>query len=481
MRPWVAEKSNENTTMCKDNITVLQDRRNEPTYRRRRSPFACFLAWFLAANLLGTPTSQAQELVLTGEDRPIAADFDEVFRVGAVDGEAWELFASIGKVAFDEQGNLYVFDEGGDLFATDLRILVFDRFGGFVREFGRAGEGPGEFRSPSSYGVMRSGITVVGDRGHQAYHLFDESGKLLRMVYDRNVSAQYGLSVSALVSGPIEVDPRGGMVYWTSNEGIRRDTGTDHRSIWRRFLSGEDIQYEVAVRAWRPPSEPQADAFQLSDDLPEITGDDGQPINLREVYRGVTRTPIFEPKLLFGLLPDGSIVYSDSSAYTLKIAPPDGDTHARTIKRPFEPWPVTEGTEEAYRRKLEERRAARPPSPTVRRMEEIRAQLGPLPDAPTRTPSMTVGEAPFYSVIPVIQRLSTTWEGRIWVMRQGDEILEDGPIDVLTGDGEYMGTYLAGATKMPNAFGPDGLVAFIELDEFEVPSVVVRRLPVEVR
>lgn len=34
---------------------------------------------------------------------------------------------------------------------------------------------------------------------------------------------------------------------------------------------------------------------------------------------------------------------------------------------------------------------------------------------------------------------------------------------------------------MPDAFGPDGLAAFIELDEFDVPSVVVRRLPVEVR
>ena len=49
-------------------------------------------------------------------------------------------------------------------------------------------------------------------------------------------------------------------------------------------------------------------------------------------------------------------------------------------------------------------------------------------------------------------------------MRQGDEILEDGPIDVLTADGEYVGTYRTGATRMPNAFGPDGLAVFIERD-----------------
>ena len=38
-----------------------------------------------------------------------------------------------------------------------------------------------------------------------------------------------------------------------------------------------------------------------------------------------------------------------------------------------------------------------------------------------------------------------------------------------------------GATEMPNAFGPDGLTAFIERDEFDVASVVARRLPADVR
>ena len=163
-------------------------------------------------------------------------------------------------------------------------------------------------------------------------------------------------SVSAVVSGPIQVDPWGGAVYRTVNQGIRRDTGIDHRSIWRRILSGEDIQSEVAVRAWRPPSEPQPDAFQLSDDLPDITGDSGRPI---------------------------------------------------------EPRPVTERIKEEHKRKTEERRAARPPSPTTGRLEAMRAAVG----GPARSePMISTREAPFYSVVPVIQRLSTTWEGRTWVV-----------------------------------------------------------------
>ena len=92
-----------------------------------------------------------------------------------------------------------------------------------------------------------------------------------------------------------------------------------------------------------------------------------------------------------------------------------------------------------------------------------------------------MGEPSFYPELPVIDGLSATWQGRIWVKRRGDELLADGPIDVVTGDGDYVGTYAAGATRMPDAFGPDGLAAFIELDELEVATVVVRRLPAEVR
>ena len=68
------------------------------------------------------------------------------------------------------------------------------------------------------------------------------------------------------------------------------------------------------------------------------------------------------------------------------------------------------------------------------------------------------------------------------VRRHGEEPGNDaGPIDVLTMDGRDIGTYAEGEVALPAAFGPDGLVAFIERDEFDVARVVVRRLPTEVR
>ena len=91
------------------------------------------------------------------------------------------------------------------------------------------------------------------------------------------------------------------------------------------------------------------------------------------------------------------------------------------------------------------------------------------------------GSAKYYHEIPVVRDLRTTWEGAIWVQRRGDEPESDGPIDILTPDGRYLGTFATGATAMPDAFGPDGLAAFIERNELDVQTVVVRRLPPPVR
>ena len=129
------------------------------------------------------------------------------------------------------------------------------------------------------------------------------------------------------------------------------------------------------------------------------------------------------------------------------------------IRRPFEPEPVTDATERDY----EERQAA-------------------LLAAPASASSVRFAiERRYYHEIPVLRSVAATWDGRIWVQRRGDEPLSDGPIDILSPEGEYFGTYRAGATEMPDAFGPGGLAAFIEFDEFDVASVVGRRLPTDVR
>ena len=82
---------------------------------------------------------------------------------------------------------------------------------------------------------------------------------------------------------------------------------------------------------------------------------------------------------------------------------------------------------------------------------------------------------PVADEVPVVRDLRTTWDGSIWVQRRGDEPVSDGPIDVLTMGGRYLGSYPSGTT-MPAAFGPGGLVAFMETDELGATNVVVKRV-----
>ena len=458
----------------------------------------------LAVALAAPPTARAQQVVeLPGRDQRLDPGFEEVFRVGVIDGADWEMFASIPKVAFDADGNLYVFDSGGGVIDPDVRVVVFDRTGAFLREFGSAGEGPGEFRMPSTYDVMRDGTTIVGDMGHQAYHIFDASGQFVRMVRTGVGATRSSGSGGAVMNmrtttmRSIQADPRGGAVYSAGGSMTQDLAGADapgYRPIERHFLGGEAAQTETVVEAWRPPRVSQDDAIEVSGNAPVVAGPDGRMVSLSNALRGLTRPATFEPELRMGLLPDGGIVYSDSSAWALKVAAPDGGALVRTITRPFEPEPVTPRIEEEYKQKMQERRDSGAGAGAARSgtrnlvfrtggTATAGAGGGGLPSGGVSLGdfSLSIGEAPFYPVIPVIQKLLTTWEGRIWVMRQGDELLEDGPIDVLTADGDYVGTYGTGATKMPDAFGPDGMAAFIEFDGLGVASVVVRRLPAEVR
>ncbi len=379
------------------------------------------------------PLGGQETIQLPVEDSYLEADFEERFRVGTTMGEPWEQFTSIVKLAFDEGGNLYVFD--GILMAglpaqlaipTSLRVLVFDAAGGFLRECGRMGEGPGEFNWPNSYVVMRDGTTVVGNVRNRGYQIFDPAGSFVR-----SVRMPEDMQMNTNTQG----DPRGG--YLLTEASATSTRGWTSRPILRMSLAGDVAQVETVAEGWLPES-PVLDAA-------------------RTMGFGSISTPaIFEPELLYGVLPDGTIVFSDSSTYRLKLASPDGSARVeRLITRPISPKPVTPAIQRAWH----EQQA----SDLVRAEQVGWTTLGRV-------------DVPFYPELSVIQALTVTWDGEIWVQRREQEPGDDtGPIDVLTPDGRYMGTYPAGAVALPDALGPEGLAAFIEKDEMDVETVVVKR------
>ena len=146
----------------------------------------------------------------------------------------------------------------------------------------------------------------------------------------------------------------------------------------------------------------------------------------------------------------------------------------RIVTRPFRPGPVTDRIKsEEIERHLESFETTRQPTvdpamqAAVQRM--IEAQ---------RAASESME---FYPELPVLLALRTDWEGTTWVRRRGEEGAGGDPIDLITADGRYLGTFAPGSTALPDAFGPDGLVAFVETDDLDVPYVVVKRLPEGVR
>jgi len=231
-----------------------------------------------------------------------------------------------------------------------------------------------------------------------------------------------------------------------------RTTPHTSRPVERLLLTGDVAVKDTIAEGWLPSGGNQTSL----------------PVNGQTNYRVPSPLP-FGPRILAGVLPEGSVAFSDSSAYAIKIARP-GAGAWRILRRPLQPIPVTDGVIKAEK----ERR--------LRDLEENSGRGGIVINGVRRAPNLDrararIDELEFFEEVSIVRGLKTDWTGGIWVQRHGEEPSDDdGPIDVLTMDGEYIGTYPAGMIEMPDAFGPDGLVAFIETDELDVQTVVVRRL-----
>ena len=69
-------------------------------------------------------------------------------------------------------GSFYVADGYGN-----TRIMKFDRTGQFQFQWGRAGNGEGEFKTPHSLTLTSSGDIAVADRNNSRIQIFDLSGR----------------------------------------------------------------------------------------------------------------------------------------------------------------------------------------------------------------------------------------------------------------------------------------------------------------
>ncbi len=377
----------------------------------------------------------AQEVVeLPAEDIPLDADFEEIYRVGSLDGDGWDTFGRVGTVGFDGSGNLYILD------TEAVRINVVDLQASLVRQFMREGQGPGEFGSNTAsaleFAVMGDGRVTVYDPGQTGFTLFGADGQFERMVRFS------GAQSSAAMIGGIQAFPGMDRVLATPEVTYLRmpapgpeDEPSDpsFRPVLSYDVGGDEVRIDSVAAGWWPPGDAEG----------------------------------FRPPLRAGVLPGGTVVYADSTSYAIKYAGPEGRV-TRVLTRPFQPRPVTGRIRAAeIERRLELLGDLRGGDPMLQRMREFRRR---------RIEAME-----FFDEIPVVVGLRTSWEGTIWILHRGDGGAEGNRIDLISSDGRYLGTFPPGSTAMPSAFGPNGLVAFVETDDLDVPYVAVKRLPEGIR
>ena len=362
----------------------------------------------------------AQEVIeLPAEDRILSADFEELYRVGSLLGDEWDTFGQIADVDFDGMGNLYVLD------GQVAKVTVVDLEGNLIRQFGRVGEGPGEFSGVHdvwSLTACSDQSVAVYDAGRRVFVLFGADGEFergIRLEGPRFVAIP-GLQCEALSQSVVST----GEVQYLDWSPL---TEPSLRYVMRYGLSGENAVVDTVAAGWKPPG------------------------------GGFDFVPVFR----VGVLPDGGVAFTDSSTYAIKVTAPDGGS-SRLLTRPIRPEPLTGRLKAEY---------------VEQQLEEIQELGGPAADF-RRTQLESIEH---FHEIPLIRDLRTSREGAIWIQRGSDELGIDGPIDLITADGRYLGSFAAGATRLPFAFGPDGLVAFVEKDDLDVSYVAVKRLPDRMR
>lgn len=393
---------------------------------------------------------------LDSPDISLAPGVEEVYTVGVLDGAEWEMFGSVVGVAFGEDGSLFILDRDAG------HIVAVDPAGEFVRTISNKGEGPGELSQPIGMAVFPDGDIGVNDltRGIQ---FFGRDGEFLGAAAFNMTDGAPGTPIYALPDGSVlSAELVGGSLSRLLGGDAAAPEG---RPIRRYRLDGT---HEVFHAAWPGPPGEETEM---------------QAGSVRMVISGAEPFPL---PLAIGVLRDGRVVVADSVGYRIKVLDASGRVTS-TLERPPAPVAVTEAIREAEReRRLAAEQQGGGGGNTVvmmGRLSEAAGSLrggggppsGPDPDLIRRMMEDRVRNLAFPDEIPVIANLAVDWSDRIWVQRSAVPG-EIGSTDILTADGQYFGTIARDGLRIPDAFGPGGLLAYIEADELGVQRVRVVRL-----
>jgi DNA-binding beta-propeller fold protein YncE len=148
-------------------------------------------------------------------------------------------------------GELYVADGYGN-----SRIAKFDADGKFIKDWGKKGKGPSQFRIPHVVFLDEGNRVLVGDRENKRVQIFDRAGKFLAQWQD--TGAPYGLAIHKNrvyladgVKGTVRVLDKDGKLLARWETAAAKDIPhwihVDRQgAVYVGFVSGSKVQKWVA-------------------------------------------------------------------------------------------------------------------------------------------------------------------------------------------------------------------------------------------
>lgn len=372
----------------------------------------------------GTVRDSAGVPIIQNPDTPIMEggwQVREVLRIGSAAGAPETQFGMIASVDVADDGRIYVLDQ------QHRRVRVFGPDGGFVREMGGSGAGPGELSAIAVTALVGPDDTVfVGDLGNVRFERFAPDG-------------------SPAGSVPLPV-PNGRMP--------------------NRLDMLRDGRFVELVR-----SVPTASRPDLEDELLLVIARDGSVADTLhrlpagrsvEFRNGAAVLSVFAAEPVWALGEDDRLYTAVNAQYRIEIR--NNGRLERVIERAAEPRPVTEEDRSAFLRML--RRSLREQGVDPMAVEEMAR-------------SMT-----FADRYPMFAHFAPGPRGTVWVqqVRTARDAEEEGAVfdgadvgsdrwDVFDAQGRFVTT-----TRLPVGFAPllyrgDRFYGTWQ-DELDVPHVM---------
>lgn len=309
------------------------------------------------------------------------------------------------------------------------RVLEYDATGKHVRTIGRAGEGPGEFQFPTALAVGPGDSLWVTD--------------VLRFsVFPPTPGAARSGTTPTRTFGQLRVGNQGVVQALSAVPG-----GTASGSLFpdRMRLARFDTRGVITDTIWSGP---------VPRRVPVMVQVGRSSYSTHAIEQFGTTT-------LWDLLPDGTLVVADTSAYLVRIVSPEGRV-VRTIGPGISGRRVTAADRDRALARVRTEQAA-----TQERVE-------PRFRSPPELVEKLLEATPFGTTVPMVSGVRVDPRGRIWVGVSGpDAALER--IDIFDRDGKLLGR-IARPPAMPAALYGDGLVAFVERDESDAQLLRILRV-----